>query len=260
MDLFLVETLLDAYVAGHGLAPGAQLPAVSELARALAWREHDIDRTLRSGALKGKFRQVIAKDDALKSATTTWFVGDVACPPEPSYSFTASAAIRGSRLENRLIEAVRRPALGDLRHPFYRQEAIAAEVLGIAPGGDLLLISRFRIVDGKPGVFQRAYLHPERFPADLFTKHDLTKESLIGIYSGCGYKILSRDTRLTARLANQYESGYLSQHHGPQHLIPVIDSEQCLYAEDPAGTRFVLEYLRAAYLEDWQYDIPTRPA
>ena len=55
MDLVLVESLLNEYVAHHGMIAGARMPGIPDLAGSLGWREHDVARALGSATAKGKF-------------------------------------------------------------------------------------------------------------------------------------------------------------------------------------------------------------
>jgi hypothetical protein len=67
---------------------------------------------------------------------------------------------------------------------------------------------------------------------------------------------------LTARLLSPYESNLLVQRYGSDSRDrAVLDAEQRLYALDPKTKEpFVLEFLKASYLEHWKYEIKNRPA
>jgi DNA-binding GntR family transcriptional regulator len=277
MDLILVESLLDEYVARHCMGAGARMPGISDLAGSLGWREHDVARALDSATAKGRFVFVeepkgwlVSPSDPSSrhvgcSLPLLWsWLKRLVSPSHPGsrrgYSFAKSAETHGNRLETHVLEAVRRRPTSDQSHPFYASEIEARKTLGIEPDSSFLVINRCRILNDVPGAIQRAYLDPARFPVDFVSRHDFSKESLIGIYERYHYKVIGRDTLLTARLPNQYESGLLEQRYGVRHHTPVIDAEQCLYAKDSNRRRFVLEYLRATYLENWKYEIPSRPA
>lgn len=250
MDLLLVESLLDEYVARHSMGAGARMPGTPALAVSLGWREYDVARALSSATTKGKF----VKD------SEGWLVSPSHPGSGGGYSFAKSAETHGNQLETHVLEVVRRPPTSDESHPFYTPEIEACRALGIEPDSSFLVINRCRILNGVPGAIQRAYLDPARFPVDFDSRHNFSTESLISLYGRYDYKVLSRDTLLTARQPNKYECGLLLQRYGVLHLTPVIDAEQCLYAEDSNGQRFVLEYLRATYLENWKYEIRSRPA
>ena len=251
MDLFLVESLLDEYVAQHKLDVASRLPPLPQLARDLRWREYDIARALECGVRRKQY----TRDDS------GWAVGPAHRNTARTYSFSRSAVTHGNRLATHVILAAKRSTISDESHPFYVSEQEAITTLGLNAGADLIVIHRCRIVNDEPGALQRAYLDPSRFPPGFLESHDFAAESLIEIYEKEGYNVFSRDTALKARCLNQYESGLLELRYKVQHHdSPVLEAEQCLYAEDRAGQRFVLEYLRSTYLENWTYEIPNRPA
>jgi DNA-binding GntR family transcriptional regulator len=185
------------------------------------------------------------------------------------FSFAKSAKLRGRALLNDVLEAAQRLPLEDSNHPFYKVEQRVQEQLGLAATSPFLVIERVRLLEDRPdsdkkraGALQRAYLDPARFPPDFLKRHKFEKESLIAIYEKYGYKLTTRDTLLTARLLSPYESNLLVQRYGSDSRDrAVLDAEQRLYALDPKTKEpFVLEFLKASYLEHWKYEIKNRPA
>lgn len=176
-----------------------------------------------------------------------------------SFSFTRSA--HGRDLRNEVLEATVRLPIADTEDGFYLVEQRIQEALGLPKDKPFLVIQRLRFVDGHPGALQRAYLRPARFPANFLKQHDFKTESLIAIYRRYRYKLLWRDTVLTARLANLHEINTLNRYGPSLETRAVLDAEQLLYAEGKKGKRpFVLEFLKASYLENWPYKIENRPA
>jgi len=142
--------------------------------------------------------------------------------------------------------------------PFNKVEKTALEELGLSENSPL----RARLLDNQPSALHRVFLDPVRFPPNFLDCHNLKEESLISIYEQYGFKLVSRDTVLVARGTNTYESSRINQrYHKDPHGRVVLDAEQRLYAQDPkTGNIFVLEFLKASYLDDWKYEIKNRPA
>lgn len=201
-----------------------------------------------------------------------------------SFSFAQSAAAHGRTLKTEVLYAGMRDPLNDNEHPFYAVELEAQKSLGITPDSKLLVVERARVLDVpvsgeatklNPSAFQRSYLNPARFPPDFLQKHfppdSLQKPhdtgvSLMELYDRygreLGYTVASRDTVLSARGVNLYEVNLIRQHYhaDPRGRI-VLDAEQRLYARDSSsGEMFVLEFLKASYLDDWKYEVKNRPA
>jgi DNA-binding GntR family transcriptional regulator len=184
-----------------------------------------------------------------------------------SFSFSRSAAARGLRFTTDVLEQTARVALPvDQEDSFYAFEQRAQAALGIEPDSPLLVIVRVRLFDGRPAAIQRTYLNPARFPAGFLQTHDFRTESLTDIYQRYGHTLLSRDTVLEARLANLHETNDFRRYdESPRGLSVrsrvVLDAEQQLYAHGPQSQApFVLEFLKASYLENWKYEIKNRPA
>ncbi|WP_306536337.1 UTRA domain-containing protein [Geobacter sp.] len=211
-----------------------------------------------------------------------------------AFSFTKSAdafnkSVDGivKKLTTKVLEATVRLPLSDKEHPFYSVEKAAQEALGLFADSPFILIERLRIFDKQPVAFHRAYLDPKRFhdPDNFLRSHDFETESLIDIYIKHGYEPVSRDTVLMARGANIYEKNMINlwikklqdetvelddkfksdkktKLYDSNPIVRVIlDAEQKLYASDTkTGERFVLEFLKASYLENWKYEIKNRPA
>lgn len=176
-----------------------------------------------------------------------------------SFSFSKSA--RKHELETVLIEAALRLPLSDKSHYLYRVERDAQKALGLSKRSPFITIRRLRMLDRQPGAIQQVYLSPARFKRNFLKRHDFQSESLIDVYEANGYRLVSRDTVLGARFANLYEVNLLSKYSPGLITRAVLDAEQQLFAQEaPEGSQFVLEYLKATYLENWRYEIKNRPA
>jgi UTRA domain len=199
-----------------------------------------------------------------------------------AFPFTASAERFDQPLFTEVLEkAIRLPS--DDEHPFSHFEKKAQEELGLARNSPFMIICRVRLMGGEVKVFHRAYLNPKFFPENFLELHDFATVSLIDIYESYNLKPLSRDTTIKARCANLYEIAEIKQayliriqwlkdhHHSDIEIrdaekklkaaeFPqiVLDAEQKLYVQGQNG-KFVLEYLQASYLEDWEYTIKNRP-
>ena len=89
----------------------------------------------------------------------------------------------------------------------------------------------------------------------FLNQHDFAKESLVDIYNQHKFQLTSRDTILTARIANPYESRL----NLGNYRNPILNAEQKLYAIEPdTDEPFVLEFMEASYV-GWQYEIKNRP-
>ncbi|MBE0660062.1 MAG: UTRA domain-containing protein [Bryobacteraceae bacterium] len=182
-----------------------------------------------------------------------------------SFSFAHSAEAHRRNLRTEVIEKALRAPITDEEHPYFEAEQDAVAALGLTPGLEFLVIVRARVLDDEPSAFHRAYLNPMRLPPD-FLEHDFAVESLIDLYNQYGpkygYAVEHRDTILTARGANLYETNtILTRYKKNPHGRVVLDAEQRLYARDAVkGDLFVLEFLKASYLDHWKYEIKNRPA
>jgi len=164
-------------------------------------------------------------------------------------------------LKTEVIDAAIRFPTDDKEHAFYLLEQRVHDALRLAKDLPFIVIERLRLLDGHPGAFQQVYLNPTHFPADFIQRHDFKTESLIKIYEGYGYRLLSRDTRLAARSANLYEINWIRRYGPDLGNRTVLDAEQRLYAEgQKEKSPIVLEFLKASYLENWNYEIKSRPA
>jgi len=255
-----IESLIENYILEHRLVNGSHLPAEGELAEQLGCEEKALARALRVAENKLK----VTRDEK------GWVVASSPVVDYHAFSFTKSAETHERKLTTDVLEKEVRLPLSD-EDPFGPVERAAQKALGLAEDAPFMVIVRFRLLDGEPSALHRVYLDPSKFKPDFLDVHDFGKESLIDIYAQNGYKTFARDTVLAARMANVYEDGllkqkYKSEEHKSQNYIPrprwevVLDAEQHLYAQDTGGNRFVLEFLKASYFENWKYEIKNRPA
>jgi DNA-binding GntR family transcriptional regulator len=178
-----------------------------------------------------------------------------------AFSFARSAVSHGRPLKTDLISKASRLPLSDEEHPFFTVEQEAHRALGMSGNAEFLVIERARLLDGQPSAIHRVFLDPARFPEDFLIRHNFETDSLIEIYGRYGHKLLSRDTVLTARGTNTYEINLLQKRYRSETRRIVLDAEQQLHAADSTTRKpFVLEYLKASYLDDWKYEIKNRPA
>jgi DNA-binding GntR family transcriptional regulator len=251
-DIESIENLIQNYISAHRLENGSHLPSPHDLAQQLARDEDAILNALRSAETKLR----------LSSENGVWTVVSPETLSDHAFSFTKSA--RNRDLATEVIEASVRLPMRDMEHPFYNVEQRARKALDIPPDSEFIVIERLRLLGGIPGALQRAYLNPSRFHNDFLKNHNFKDESLIGLYEKYGYKLLSRDTVLSARLTNLYEKHLINRfdkHGFKVKTSVVLDAEQQLYATDPENnSRVALEFLKASYFENWRYEIKNRTA
>jgi|HubBroStandDraft_6_1064221.scaffolds.fasta_scaffold355580_2 DNA-binding GntR family transcriptional regulator len=244
-----IEYLIQNYIFEQRLADGDALPSPRELAAHLACDEESLVKSLQSAEAKGH----LSHDKGRWTVVLPETVGDTA------FSFTNSARARG--LTTKVIEAAMRLPIHHKDDPYYLVEQRAREALDLPADSQFIVIERLRLLDGRPGALQRAYLSPARFADDFLASHDFSRVSLIDLYQRRGYKLLSRDTVLAARFANLYEKNSVNRYVPHLQTNVVLDAEQRLYAENPNDrSHFVLEFLKASYFENWRYEIKNRPA
>lgn len=183
-----------------------------------------------------------------------------------AFSFTKSAEKLGQVWETTFEDhKVRTPLeeTGEGDDTLVEVEKRAHTALGLEPGEKFIVIVRVRSHKGIPQVLQRVYLRPDNFPATFLDDHDFAHESLIQIYQKYGYQLTSRNSTLTARVANLYETIELKERNDLDTIPlgkPVLVTEQELFAVNPkTGAKFLLEYLEATYV-DWSYRIENLPA
>jgi len=247
-----IENLIDNYIFEHKLTHGSLLPPPQEFATKLDCAEELLVQTLKMRESKGK----------LSFNQGMWGVLAPETISDHSFSFTKSAGKRN--LATKLIKGAVRLPMDDKEHPYYVIEQRVQDALGIAKNSAFIVIERLRLLDERPSAFHRVYLNPARFPisgTDFLKAHNFETESLIDIYRRYGHRIETRDTVLAARSANLVEKNILYRYRPHLETSAVLDAEQKLYAIDPKdGSLFVLEFLKASYLENWQYEIKNRPA
>ena len=249
---------IDAYIAKHGLKEGAILPVPREIAAELKCEESAVIEAV----------ECLAQEARVTQKGEHWVVGSRESLDHEGFSFRTSAQAHGDALETRVVElAIRRPFDGaQLDNSYFDCELIAHEELGLAGTDPFLVIARVRVLKSRPSVIHRAYLNPARFPKEFQKEHDFSRESLIDVYKQYGYTLLSRDTVLEARIANFNEINILTPNYKkPYQSEPranvVLDAEQKLWATHPPSDKpFVLEFLKATYIEHWKYGIKNRPA
>lgn len=177
-----------------------------------------------------------------------------------SFSFSRSAEDHKETLSNETLEATIRPPNPDKESFFHQVEQDAQNALGLSKDSPFLVIQRVRLLKDKPTVIHRVFLNPARFPQD-FLKHDFKTKSLIDLYRQSGYEPAWRDTVLKARLLNPEERNLLIyKFNWKAQQIAVLDAEQQMYSRDRNGQTFLLEYLKATYMDGWKYEIKNRTA
>jgi DNA-binding GntR family transcriptional regulator len=173
-------------------------------------------------------------------------------PEQEGFGFGhTSRVVYGREYTNRLVEKSLRPPFkdGDLA----AVELKAHKALGLRRENAFLVISRIRILDGRPRAIHRSYLNPGHFPETFLVDHDFEKESLIKIYNASGYRVDHRDTTLRARFPTNQEQSLLKLGREP-----VLEAEQETHATHLAsGTSRLIEHLQAIYVE-WEYRISSR--
>jgi len=127
------------------------------------------------------------------------------------FSFTKSAQLHGEELVNRVVEKDRRlPFDENFDNLYYALESAAQKALGLNEDSEFLVIGRLRLLSDTPCAIHRAYLNPRRFSKTFLEDHDFGTESLVEIYHQRGYKLLSRDTVVQARLPYYNEISLLT--------------------------------------------------
>ncbi len=144
-----VRDELAEQIASGALAPGQQLMSERQLCE-----RFDVSRVTARRAL------IALEQDRLIAAEPGrgWFVtdGHLSEPPNTLLSFTDLAKARGLVPTARVVERVVRPATID-----------EAEALGVAPGSDLFVLERLRLLDGMPVAFDQSQVALSRCPALL---------------------------------------------------------------------------------------------
>ncbi len=160
--------------------------------------------------------------------------------------------VYGHEMSSRLIEKSLRPPLSGTDLTAFERKAHKA--LGLRRDRPFLVIARVRLLDGRPRVIHRSYLHPGQFPESFLVDHDFETESLITIFNESGFRIDRRETTLRARFPTKQEQSLLKL-----GMEPILETEQETHATHPAsGSSRLLEYLHACYVE-WEYRITNRP-
>jgi DNA-binding GntR family transcriptional regulator len=176
-----------------------------------------------------------------------------------AFSFTKTAEKLGQMWETSFEDhQLRLPLREDAEedNTLAQLEKRAHKALGLEAGDPFIVVVRVRSHDQQPQLIQRIYLRPNDFPQSFLQDHDFARESLVDIYEKYGYQLTSRNSTLTARMANLYETNELGIRLGK----PVLVAEQELFAVDSSnGNSVLLEYLEATYV-DWSYRIESRPA
>ena len=257
-EIAFFEKLIDAYILDNKIAHGCRLPEIPELAKQFGSEVDTVQAALEAAERKHKVARELGG----------WIAISAAHRDHHPFSFTKSVESFHRKLTNDVLKVeVRLPldqgyiAKSEEQHPFHEVERKAQSALGLAEDEPFLIIERFRLLDERPSALHRAYLDPSRFPETFVRQHDFRTKSLLDAYVEYGYELLYRDTVLEARVANVYEIGVLTQRYKSQsHDRVVLDAEQLLFARDrDTGKPFVLEFLKASYLEHWKYTIRHRP-
>jgi DNA-binding GntR family transcriptional regulator len=181
------------------------------------------------------------------------------------FSLSQSAKEHDIPIKTDIIELAIRLPVSNEELFVYGVERRAQSALGLDANSRFISIQRVRLLrDTKsqkdiPNVIQRVYLNPARFPENFLEDHKFETESLSSIYQGYRYEVDVRDTTLTARLLHPDERQVLMSKF-KWHPTPtaVLDAEQQTYARDKAGRTVLLEYLKATYMEGWEYKIKNR--
>lgn len=240
------EARILEFIADQELSDGDILPSDRELAEQFACSLQPVLRAMRELDRAGHVerrrgaRTVVRFPSALVDAS--------------DFSFRQSAVqVSDQMLENRILELTCR--LPNSREPDRVPELAAQEALSLRRSDPFFVIARLRLLEGRPRAIHRAYVSPACVSASFLADYDFARDSLIDIYEREGYRVVSRDTTLRARLPSSSEERVFGIKQ-----IPVLESRQRLFSTSiETGETVVLEYLDACYV-DWEYRIFNRRA
>jgi DNA-binding GntR family transcriptional regulator len=256
-DTASIESKMDAYIAEHNLGLGSALPTPAELALNFGCTEGEVLSALDRATQRNR----------LSVEGGHWIVASGVLSDDHGFSFTASAKAKMEELVTNVIDvSVRLPIDDPDDAGFYDHEREAQKALKLEPNQPFITIFRVRLLRKRPSVIHRAYLNPAHFPPNFEKLHDFSAESLISTYRQHGHELITRDTVLKARITTLHEIQILSPTYGsPYNTEPranvVLDAEQLLWAKRPGSEdRYVVEFLKASYVEHWKYTIKNRPA
>ncbi len=144
-------------------------------------------------------------------------------------SFTEEMREHGVEPSSRVLEAVLRPA-----------EADVAAQLGIAPGAEIVVLSRVRLADGKPLAIETTHLAHQACPG-ILEGHDFSRESLYSVLRReYGWVLVWADQIIEARLPQPHERRLL----GIDRQTPVLSIRRTTYSRHDLPVEFVYSIYR----------------
>ncbi|NPV66005.1 MAG: GntR family transcriptional regulator [Anaerolineae bacterium] len=144
-------------------------------------------------------------------------------------SFTEEMRQRGVEPSSRVLEATLRPA----------DDEVAAR-LQIAPGAEVVVLSRVRLADGKPLAIETTHLDHQMCPG-ILDGHDFSRESLYGVLRReYGWVLVWADQIIEARLPQPHERRLLNI----DRQTPVLGIRRTTYSRHDRPVEFVYSVYR----------------
>lgn len=234
-----VSHLIKDYILENRLSKGDKLPSDSKIAKKANVSLQPVLKAMKELSKAG----IIFR----RAGAPTLVDSDELIKEQGNLSFFESAKkVPNQTLMTKVLEVSHRSAQKGF---YYKTERQAVKALGLKHGAQFYLVKRIRMIDQLPRVLHISFLNPSHFPATFLADHDFSHESLIKIFKQYGFNNLARETDLSADYPNEEEIKYLKIER-----IPILRSEQCIFAMDNKKKNRVIEYLSACYV-NWKYHI-----
>ena len=144
--------------------------------------------------------------------------------------FSQDMQTRGNKPSSRVLEAKIEPAKEQLAH-----------VLGIAPGAEVVLLTRVRLSDGLPLALETVHI-PHALVPNLL-RHDFARESLYAVLeSEYGYRLTRAEQTIEAALARSRQAALLRL----SAPAPVLVMERLTYTDQGV----LIEHVHSIYRGD----------
>ncbi len=201
-------------------APGARLPSERELAL-----EFGVSRMTARQALQELIQDGLAYSRVGK--------GTFVCPPKIDLtvltSFSEESRQRGMTPGSRVLKAALAPA-----------DAATARWLQIAPGTEIVVLTRLRLANDRPLAIETAHLDHRLCPA-ILDRHDFARESLYEVLrQQYGWVMVWADQIIEARQPTHEECHLLEM----DRQIPVLGLTRVTYDRQDRPIEFVTSVYR----------------
>jgi len=211
---------LQAQIKEGAYEVGARLPSERELAQ-----EFEVSRMTARQALQDLIQEGLAYSRVGKGT----FVSPPKIDLRALTSFSEESRQRGMLPGSRVLSAVLAPA-----------DAQTTRWLQIAPGTEIVILTRIRLANGKPLAIETAHLDHRLCPA-ILDHHDFANDSLYAaLRSEYGWVLAWADQIIEARQATHEESQLLEM----DRHIPVLSLTRVTYNNQDRPIEFVCSVYR----------------